>query len=48
MKYWIEENILLRDYLKELPISQAMIKKIKRNGDFLVKQSDIYCKKEIV
>lgn len=36
MKYWIEENILLRDYLKELPISQAMIKKIKRNGDFLV------------
>ena len=33
---WIEENILLRDYLKELPISQAMIKKIKRNGDFLV------------
>ena len=32
----VEKNILLRDYLKELPISQAMIKRIKREGDFLV------------
>lgn len=36
MSYQIEQTILLRDYLKELPISQAMIKRIKREGDFLV------------
>lgn len=36
MIYQVEETILLRDYLKELPISQAMIKRIKRNGDFLI------------
>ena len=29
MSYQIEQTILLRDYLKELPISQAMIKRIK-------------------
>ena len=27
MSYQIEQTILLRDYLKELPISQAMIKR---------------------
>lgn len=32
----LKQTILLRDYLKELPISQAMIKRIKREGDFLV------------
>ena len=36
MSYQIEQTILLRDYLKKLPISQAMIKRIKREGDFLV------------
>ena len=36
MSYQIEQTILLRDYLKELSISQAMIKRIKREGDFLV------------
>ena len=36
MSYQIEQTILLRDYLKELPISQAMIKRIKREGNFLV------------
>ena len=33
MSYQIEQTILLRDYLKKLPISQAMIKRIKREGD---------------
>ena len=28
MSYQIEQTILLRDYLKELPISQAMIKRM--------------------
>ena len=36
MSYQIEQTILLRDYLQELPISQAMIKRIKREGNFLV------------
>ena len=32
----VEKNILLRDYLQELPISKAMVKRIKNKGDFLV------------
>lgn len=36
MKYIIDKEILLRDYLQELPISKAMIKRIKNKGDFLV------------
>lgn len=36
MMIHVEKNILLRDYLQELPISKAMVKRIKNKGDFLV------------
>ena len=37
----VEKNILLRDYLQELPISKAMVKRIKNKGDFLVNGKEI-------
>lgn len=36
MKYQITQKQMLKDFLVETPLSQAMIKKIKRDGDFLV------------
>lgn len=36
MRRIIEEKIILKDYLKMLDISKAMIKRIKNHGDFLV------------
>ncbi len=36
MRRIIQEKIILKDYLKTLDISKAMIKRIKNHGDFLV------------
>lgn len=36
MRRIIQEKIILKDYLKMLDISKAMIKRIKNHGDFLV------------
>ncbi|MGN1183445.1 MAG: RluA family pseudouridine synthase [Faecalibacillus sp.] len=36
MKYQIKTSQTIKDFLLETPLSQAMIKRIKRNGDFLV------------
>lgn len=47
----VEKNILLRDYLQELPISKAMVKRIKIRVIFLlmekVKRYATFFKKEI-